>query len=275
MQENILLQQALQFLDEEYPLSAEYQPIIPKNKQDAEIEILKKTVKYEQFFFVVNLLERRIEHPHGLADWLGYPDSQFNVFTYFKIIHPRYAEALNMTAKSSFKTANSDAFDVKFMQQHVVVQVPLLHANQKYILTKRTLYPFQIDKSGKVLAYLNHFVVLKEYKELNALDLRVGNLSKIESVNEKGAIDQNQDELLKESEKPFGFDKKQMAILKLIAQNPDITHAEISETLGLNINSLKKTYNSKILKIAREYFKIDAFTSLKEVALYLKENNVF
>ncbi|MDZ7935948.1 MAG: winged helix-turn-helix transcriptional regulator [Emticicia sp.] len=221
------------------------------------------------------MVKRKIEYVNGVSNWLGYADSHFSIIDYFKIIHPRYADLLMMSAKSAIKTANSGNFELKFMEQHLVIQIPLLNADGKYILTKRTLYPFQIDKNGKILAYLNHFVVLKEYSELNVLDLRVGNRTKIDTNLEAEALKTIQSETLKKTEKPFGFSKKEIDILRLIAQNTNITHQEISERLGLNINSLKKTHNYRILKNAREYFKISAFSSIKEVAIYLKENNVF
>jgi hypothetical protein len=81
-----------------------------------------------------------------MGEWLGYPYSNFALFDYFRIIVPKNLATLNMSVQSAFATANSDASSLKFMGQKIVIQIPLLHANGKYILTKRTLYPFQIDK---------------------------------------------------------------------------------------------------------------------------------
>jgi hypothetical protein len=120
-------------------------------------------------FFVLNIIKRKIEHVHGIADWLGYPDSTFSFQDYIKIIHPRHLPSHNMLADSAFKTANSDEFSIKFMSQRIVIQLPLRHYNGKYILVKRTLSPFQINKDGRILSYLNHFVILKDYNELDVI----------------------------------------------------------------------------------------------------------
>ena len=271
-----LLQIALTELDKRYPVNAQYDFLVELETQKKEISNLQVICKYEQFFFVVNLAERKIEHAHGLSDWMGYADETFSLFDYFKIIHPRHLTALNMSAQSAFNTANSDDFKLNFMGQRVVVQVPLLHKNGTYLLTKRTLYPFQIDKkTGNVTAYLNHYVVLKEYEQMDALDLRVGNQNVIRTEIENRALKENQKMLLNTSEKPFGFNENEISILKLIASKPDIKQHEICEILDISLNTLKKTTNGRILKKARDHFDIEAFSTIKEIALFLKKEGVF
>ncbi|MCP9770315.1 winged helix-turn-helix domain-containing protein [Lacihabitans sp. LS3-19] len=269
------LQIALLELEKRYPQGAVYDFLVDKNTQKTEIESLKKTTKYEQFFFVINLPERKVEYAYGLAEWLGYADASFTLFDYFRIIHPRHLTALNMSAQSAFETANSDAFNLKFMGQRIVIQIPLLHANGKYLLCKRTLYPFQIDKkTGIVTSYLNHYVVLKEYQDLDALDLRVGNETQLNTNAENKALKQNQKVLLDTTNKPFSFNTKEIKILELIAQKPDITQKEICEELKIRLETLQKTTNRRILAKAREHFDIEAFSSIKEVALYLKKEGI-
>jgi hypothetical protein len=80
-----------------------------------------------------------------MGEWLGYPYANFALFDYFRIIDPKNLTTLNMSVQSAFATANSDAFSLKFMGQKIVIQIPLLLANGKYILIKRTRYPYQID----------------------------------------------------------------------------------------------------------------------------------
>ncbi len=274
IQQNFL-QIALEELNKRYPADARYDFLVDKSTQETEISNLKKTVKYEQFFFVLNLPERKIEHAHGIGEWLGYADGSFALFDYFKIIHPRHLAALNMSAKSAFETANSDAFSLKFMGQKIVIQIPLLHANGKYILTKRTLYPFQIDKkTGMVTSYLNHYVVLKEYQDLDALDLRVGNEAELMTKAENKALKKNQKILLDASNKPFSFNPNEIKILELIASKPDITQKEICKTLAIKLETLQKTTNRRIIAKAREHFNIEAFSSMKEVAMFLKKEGV-
>ncbi len=274
IQQNFL-QIALEELNKRYPQDAEYDFLVDKATQENEIENLKKTVKYEQFFFVLNLPERKIEHAHGIGEWLGYADANFSLFDYFRIIHPRHLASLNMSAQSAFATANSEAFSLKFMGQKIVIQIPLLHANGKYILTKRTLYPFQIDKkTGKVTSYLNHYVVLKEYQDLDALDLRVGNEAELVTKAENKALKSNQKILLDATKKPFSFNAKEIKILELISAKPDITQKEICNALDIKLETLQKTTNRRIIAKAREHFEIEAFSSMKEVAMFLKKEGV-
>ena len=271
-----ILKMALVQLETRYPANAEYDFLVDSEIQNREIEILKSICKYEQFFFVVNLAERKVEHVHGLSDWLGYANETFSFYDYFKIIHPRHLTALNMSAQSAFNTANSDSFKLNFMGQRVVIQIPLLHSNGTYLLTKRTLYPFQIDKkTGNVTAYLNHYVLLKDYEPLDALDLRVGNQNVIKTDLENTALNQNQKMLLASTLKPFSFNENEISILRLIAKRPEITQLEICKELDISINTLKKTTNSRILKKARACFDIEAFSNIKEVALYLKKEGIF
>ncbi len=265
-----MLKQILVVLDKHYPENEVYEPIISESVQLNEIENLKRTVNYEQFFFVLNIVKRKIEHVHGVAEWLGYADSTFSFFDYIKIIHPRHLPSLNMLADSAFKTANSDEFSIKFMSPRIVIQLPLRHYNGKHILVKRTLSPFQINKDGRVLSYLNHFVILKEYNELDTLDARVGNNYEITSVEEILAVKDKQPKLIDTEKKPFGLNKKELSILYQIANNQAITQKEICANLGLSLDTLRKTYNRRILSKARESFEIETFETIKDVAIYLK-----
>jgi hypothetical protein len=274
MQQNEFLQLAFQELERRYPQNAVYEKQIDLKTQELEIESLKKTVKYEQFFFVVNLLDRKLEYVNGCSEWLGYSDETFSIMQYFKIIHPRHFASLSLSANSAFETANSNDFSLKFMSQRVVLQVPLLHSNGSYLLTKRTLYPFQIDKSGKVLSYLNHFVVLKEYEEFDVLDIRVGNENKLGNTVEQKAVKKARDTGFLGKNKNLGFNKKELSILSFIAAKPSVSLHEIAETLGINLNTLQKTDNIRILNKAREKFKIEAFSSLKEVAQFMMREGI-
>lgn len=270
MEKENILEQIIGMLNKHYPESEVYEPIINEVIQQNELEDLKRTVKYEQFFFVLNIIKRKIEHVHGIADWLGYADSTFSFYDYIKIIHPRHLPSLNMLADSAFKTANSDEFSIKFMSPRIVVQLPLQHHNGKYILAKRTLVPFQINKDGRVLSYLNHFVLLKDYTDLDTLDARVGNNYEISSKEEIKSVKNKQPKLTDSNKKPFGFNKKELSIIQQIADNHIITQKEICKNLDLSLDTLRKTYNRRILSKARESFKIETFETIKDVAIYLK-----
>jgi hypothetical protein len=270
-----MLESIVETLNRLYPLGKIYFPIVEESSQLDEIQRLKGTVKYEQFYFVLNLVDRKIEFANGLREWLGYNDETFTIFDYIKIIHPRHFYSLNLSAKSAFESANSYKFRLKFMSQKVVLQIPLLHNNGKYYTVKRTLYPFQIDQDGQVLAYLNHFVVLKEYNEFDLLDLRIGNGEFLSSENENIDFKNNQLLNLKASKiMTTKFNEKELDILKLIANKPYIKMKEIAEILDKNLITIQKTDSKRILEKARTIFEIEEFSNLKEVAFYMKRDGL-
>ena len=85
METKSFLEFALTELEKRYPVNGTYEPLIDEKTQIAEIKNLTKAIKYEQCFFVVNLLKRKLEHVHGISQWLGYPDDTFGFIDYFKI----------------------------------------------------------------------------------------------------------------------------------------------------------------------------------------------
>lgn len=163
MNQSELLKFATQILDKQYPSTETYTPTISKERQEKEIEQLKNTVKYEQFFFVLDAVKKQIKYINGVNHWMGFVEEEFDILQYLKIIHPLHLENLLISAESAFHTANKGKFKLDLMSDRVVAQVPLLNSSGKFIVCKRSLYPFQIDTKGRVTAYLNHFVLLKEY----------------------------------------------------------------------------------------------------------------
>lgn len=263
------LELAKAFLDHHYPDNREYHPVISKERQYTELAKLRNCVDYEQFFFVLDLPSKSVIHAHGLDLWLGYNNASFKFYDYFKSIHPKHRISLNQLATSTFQVANSGNFDVAFMNHRMIIQIPLLHGNGSYQLFKRTLYPFQIDKSGLVTAYLNHFVLLRDYDESDSLDLRIALNQRTITTSENDAVLFTNKAII-ERRHILPFSKTEKAILRAFINNSEINHKEISELTGLNLNTLKKTHNSRILKKARDHFQTQAFKTIKEVAEYLK-----
>lgn len=269
-----IYQQALNLLEQYCPSDSDFEKIVNGEIQEREIENLKKITKYEQFFFVLDLAEKKIKHAHGVGEWLGYEDNTFSLYQYFKIMHPRFIKSMFMLAASSFETANSQRFKIKFMQNKIIAQIALKHSNGKYLLIKRTLYPFQIDKkTGNVIAYLNHFVVLKDYEELDAIEPRIGKNDILKMQDEEAYLNVVKDQLLT-TKNPFRLNEKEILILKLIADNPTISQKEISEELKISLSTLRKTDNRRILDKARETFDTEEFKSIKDVALFLRREGV-
>jgi hypothetical protein len=266
-----IYQFALKKLDALYPKHKTYEPIIDNKTQQLEIESLKHTVKYEQFFFVVDLVERKIKHVHGLSNWLGYADHTFSFLDYFKIMHPHHLASLDMLADSSFETANSKKFEVNFMREKITTQLALKHFNNYYLSTKRSLYPFQFDKSGKVLAYLNHFVILKEYDPSDLIGPRFSNGQKIQLLDEEENVKATTLKSLDKIVQPLKLSKTESAVLKQLLREPDNTNADLSLKLNIPISTIKSTARYRILQKARIYYDMPEIASLKDLVIFVRK----
>jgi hypothetical protein len=266
---------AMSILDSFYPNDSNYRPQISPETQFEELKQLNQTIKYEQFYFVLDLVDKKIKNVSGLSDWLEYPNETFDIMEYLKIMHPRHRLSIFNSAISAFQLANSSDFMLKFMNQRLVAQLPLLHKNGKYYVCKRSLYPFQISDTGQIMAYLNHFVIIKEYDELDTLDLRIGNNAVIKQGFEMDAYQKGLSIFNKEASLNFGFNKKEILILEALANDASLGHAELAKLLDINLSTLKKTYNSRILNKARSYFNIESFSNIKEVAQFMRREGLF
>jgi len=267
------LKNVREFLESKYPSGVVYKPLISKLRQEEEIRKLKTCINYEQFFFSVNLAEKKIENVHGVEDWLGYNSSQFDLYKYFSVLHPAHAGSLNKLASSSLSVANSGNYDLAFMKHRIIVQIPLKHADGSYLLFKRTLYPFQIDASGLILSYLNHYVLLREYDVSDSLDFRVSLNERTVSENVNSEVFQINKDAVKE-DKTLPYKPTELLILETIIENPNLKHRELAEKLNIKLTTLRKTHNFRILKKARASNPTLTFPKLKDVALFLRKEGL-
>ena len=263
-----------QILDRLYPITEQYVSIISEERHDWELKKLSKTVEYEQFFFVLDLVNRKVIHAHGLKKWLGYDESNFTLLKYLSIIHPRHLESLSIFAQAAFETANSKEHQLTFMEQKYSVQLPLLHENGNYISTKRSLYPFQISEDGKILAYLNHFTIVKD-----DFDATIALNPEVKTTNQKHhkdlaniAVRQKVRNIIANSSKIAGFSQRQLKILRAVVDNSTKNQGEIFDELG--IKSTRNTDISRIITQARLYYEHEDFTTLKEIALFLQREGL-
>jgi hypothetical protein len=261
---------ALQLLEQRYPLDFPYAPTVSAERQTTEINKLKSTLDFEQCFFVFNLPERRLENVHGFTNWFGYPDNSFNLMTYFNAIHPGFMETLHINAQAAFNTANEPKQAVRFMDDKVVTNLPIRHRNGHYILTKRSLYPFQIDKSGLVTAYLNHFILLKPYEQTDRTDFRTGKRQTLVNQDVAAAVKEQRLLTLEQDNISKTFSQNEWKVLHELVADPEVTQTQIAEKLNIRKETIQKTYNHRILKKARQRFEPHEFTSIKDVAAFLK-----
>lgn len=261
-------------LDKLYPQKTDYITIVSNEKQKQEVQKLAESIKYEQFFFVLDLVNRKVIHAHGLKKWLGYDEGNFTLLKYLSIIHPRHLESLNVFAQAAFETANSKEHQISFMEQKYSVQLPLLHESGNYISTKRNLYPFQISEDGKVLAYLNHFTIVKE-----DFDATIALNPEVKTTNQKSQKDlanivvkQKAKSIIANSFKIAGFSQRQLKILRAMVDNPTKNQGQIFDELG--IKSTRNTDISRIITQARLYYEYEDFTTLKEIAFFLQREGL-
>lgn len=272
----ILPEQAFQkaqlILNQLFPESADYTPNISQAKQEKEIKLLIETVKYERFFFVVDLIKKEVLYTNGLQKWMGYNDDDFSLLKYFQILHPKHLESLNMLAQATFQTANSGKYKVAFMEQKYIVQLPIKHIEGHYLLTKRTLSPFQIDQDGRVTAYLNEFSIIGKHEPSHALEPWLVD-SNGNQMNEAALeIRTRTDEILNKLKRPRPFSVQHLRILRKIAYEKDINFKQIAKSLQIKPASME-THSRRLLENARIYFENDDFKNLRDVALYAKRED--
>ncbi len=148
------------------------------------------------------------------------------------------------------------------------------HANGKYLLCKRSLYPFQLDTEKNISIYLNHFVILKEYEESDNLPFRVGHGYTLDSLHEREQMVKISSECFKNDPNGPSFSPKEWMILKYISQNNPKSHKDIAQMLGISLTTLQKTDNTRILQKARNYFQLENFENIRDVAIYLERMGV-
>lgn len=261
--------QAITILNQLFPETEEFEPKVSKSLQAKELRLLDETIKYERFFFVVDLLERKITYTNGLERWMGYRDTDFNLNKYFHIMHPRHLESMNMLAQATFQTAHSGKYKISFMEQKYIVQIPIQHIQGHYLLTKRTLSPFQIDTKGRITAYLNEFSIIGKHEPSHALEPWLFD-SQGNQLNEAASeIRQRADEILDRQKRPRPFTVQQLRILRKLAYHNDVSLSQIAQNLQIKPTSME-THSRRLLENARTYFVNDNLKTLKDVAIYAK-----
>ncbi len=266
-------QEALKVLDILYPKSYIYSDTVSQGKQQKELGLLNETIKYERFFFVIDLIQRKIKYCNGLKRWLGYDDEEFTLIKYFQLLHPRHLASLNVLAQATFQTAHSGKYKVSFMEQKYIVQLPIRHIDGHYLLTKRTLSPFQIDNTGKVTEYLNEFTIIGKHEVSHALEpwLLDSNGNQLNDAAKE--IRLRTDQIINSQKRPRPFTVQQLRILRKLAYQNELTLNQIAHSLQIKPTSME-THSRRLLDNARNYYENENFKSLIDVALYVKREGI-
>lgn len=268
MKPDELYQMAIESLKREYPAFLNYQPTVEPEKQQKVFAKLSACIPYEQFYFVLDMVKREIVNVKGIERWLCWSDKTFTFKQYFEILHPHFYASLMKLAQSSTQAAKEKKMKLGFMENGVVMLLALKHAkNEKFYLVKRTLYPFEIDAKGNVIAYLNHYVLIGEYQGLN---VRVNDDNQLVSLDNQALLESQRDKLknLEKLEK-IKWTDAELELLKGIKEYPTLTNAQLSEKLGMSLASINKTHNRNILDKIRFAYEGVPFKKLKDVVRFL------
>lgn len=244
---------------------------ISKTIHEEEVKLLAETIKYEKFFFVVDIINQEIKHAHGIKQWLGYDEYKFSFGFYATLIHPNYIEATFLLAKSTLALVNSNSIEQGFMKEKIVIQIALRHANGHYILVKHTISSWDYDSTTKVsIAYLNEFTILEEYDETeksSTLKPRITDIYGTRLLNIENIVRESSYKIL-ESNKRFSI--QELRILRKYAYNPTITSNEVANTFKIKPNTID-TYNRRIISKFSYIYPNEKVQSAKEIAQFLRK----
>ena len=246
---------------------AEYTGIVTAAQQAKEIKLLKNTLHYEKFFFVINHHSFITEEVHGIKRWLGYAEKEFTIKKYFSIIHPAHLIAQMTSAYELLESFISGEWPIGFMSHSFINTIALQHANGEYLLFKRIAWPFQHDAENRLLSILNEFTLVGRYNN-EPYTVRLAD-------TDGNAIDWN-DEMLKRTkhsfQKQMAFSLQEQRLLGKYAYNPGLTTAEIAAMFNIK-DSTVITYKKRILSKAEKLFH-QRFKTAKHVAEYLREQGL-
>ena len=251
-------------------LTAKYLPLPMYNKQVTEemqlneIELLKETVRYERFFFVLDLHHWKIRDVYGVDRWLGYSQEEFDMQKFLSIMHPVQAQAHNASATILIEGSMRGDWLIEFMKHRYVTQMALRNKDGEYLLCKRLASVFQYSDEHKLLEYINEFTILGPYRE-EPYSIRV-------SKGDGSYLDWEAEMIeriktLFRNKNQFSF--QEIRILRKYAYHPDIDAKIIAELFKIKLNTLH-THHQRILKKGALLF-MRKFESAREIAHYMKD----
>lgn len=244
-----------------------YNKTVPLHDQQAEINLLKETVRFERFFFVINLHSLKIERSHGLERWLGYPDQSFTLLNFLDIIHPAHAEAHHLTATVLMEGLMRGDWNVEFMKHRYSNHIALRHRDGHYLCFKRLACVFQYDEQHRLLEYINEFTLVGEYK---------GQPYSVGALQEDGSRLVWLDEFLQRVHQAFQnknlFSFQELRILRKYAYQPDLSSSDIAKAFKIEGSTLV-THKKRIQNKAEELFQ-KRFENTRQISAVLKEQGM-
>lgn len=227
-----------------------------------------KNTGVEQFYFVMDLRSLRLSHSNGFLKCLGISDNlMWN--DYLQLIHPSMND-LQMLYDYFLHTELSGTGAIKeFMMPKFISILAMKHRNKNFHLIKRTTTPFQIDTTGQPTAYLNVFQIISEYQgepmQIRIIDFSGNRYHDLENTFKQFILDN--------AKYILPFSKKELMILKLMAEEPYLDNDMLAEKQGVKKTTIQ-TLNTRILKKANYNFGLEFDTGAK-VAAFLKAQMLF
>lgn len=252
--------------DEFLPLS-HYQKCVAAEDQEREIQLLKETIRFERFFFVMDLHGLKIRHTHGLERWLGYADQSFTLMDFLDVIHPAHVAAHHLSAIGLLEGLLRGDWPVEFMKHRYNNLIALRHRNGHYLCFKRLACVFQYNEKHQLMEYVNEFTLVSDYK---------GQPYSVGALNEDGSPLVWLDEVLKRIRLLFQnknlFSFQELRILRKYAYKPQLSSAQIAEAFKIEGSTLI-THKKRIQNKAEGLFQ-KRFENIWQVAAALKEQGM-
>ncbi len=240
-------------------------------EQRDELQRLQKGLQHEQFFMVVDLIRVEIVAAAGHYETMGWPEKL--TFKKYLSLFPNNGmlQLMTILGKQTFRFSHQT--ENTFLQPKFVVNLPLITADGRTVLAKRTVSPWQITAEGYVTAYLSEFVVIKEY-EGEPFSPRFVGIS--DPVLEERFNQMVKTFFANLPPKVNRFTPKEMEVIRLYSEDKanEKTSADIARLAKISTLTIKD-YNKSILEKARDMFgESPVFQNARDVAQYLHKNRL-
>lgn len=252
-----------------------YTSAVTDEMQTREINYLKETLRDERFFFVVDMPNFEICHCHGVQQWLGYSEKDFTLSKYWNnVVHPGSKKSLLLFIKNMYSSLSSGAHPLKFMVQRFSSKIVLKHANGDYLQFKKTSSIFQHDTQNRLLAYMDEFTKIGEFREDTSTEPRIYNaFGGRETEKEKEFLEK----AMKDFENMGLYALPELETGRILAYYPEKKPAEIAIQLGPNVHPKSaETWKKRFLEKTRKFFnksKQEMSTAV-DAALFLRNEGL-
>ncbi|HWB27690.1 MAG TPA: hypothetical protein VG738_19575 [Chitinophagaceae bacterium] len=218
-----------------------------------------------QFYFIIDVATNAIIHCNGVDRWLGYNCSGFTVTKYQNLIHPAHAVINGYYSVAMWGQLTGGNFlPIQFMRPMCITSLALKNNFGNYLLLRRLCSPWQIDKDGRLIQYINLFTIIKPFANecfFTKADFQ---------FHEPGVVEKAvQDSVKKQFEGDRYFTPQEIRLLKKYLSEQASTSSRVATKLGL-AKSTVSVYNKRIMYKATRFFWRE-FYSAKDVAKFINK----